>query len=116
MDEKDVLVSGGLGFEKVLWTCDVGCDQAIVDTPIFLGGKDVVADGEVVGVAIDELEWKHGEAIHHTLVAICARYDLMVTVSSLRCHRYDVILNCGEAGVRDLTSVGAGRWRRRGMP
>jgi hypothetical protein len=32
-----------------------------MDAAVFLGGKDVIADGEVVGVAVDELEGQHGD-------------------------------------------------------
>jgi hypothetical protein len=38
-----------------------------VNAAVFFGGKDVIADGEVVGIAVDELEGEHGEAFHHTL-------------------------------------------------
>ena len=33
--------------------------KAITHTAIFFGGKNVIADGEIVGVAIDELEGEH---------------------------------------------------------
>src|ERR1700751_2921343 len=38
-----------------------------MNAAIFFGGEDVVADGEKICVAIDELEGEHGEALHHTL-------------------------------------------------
>src|ERR1700751_909727 len=38
-----------------------------MNAAIFFGREDVVADGEKICVAIDELEGEHGEALHHTL-------------------------------------------------
>ena len=63
VDEQDVLVGRGLRFEKVGGVGDAGGDQAIANAAILFGRKDVIADGEVIGVAVDELEGEHEEAI-----------------------------------------------------
>ena len=66
VDEKYVLVGRWLGFEKVGGVGDAGGDQAIANAAILFGREYVVADGEVIGVAVDEFEREHDEAIHHT--------------------------------------------------
>jgi hypothetical protein len=61
VDQENVLIGGGLGLEEIFWSGYTIRDQAIADAAVFLGGKDVGADGEEIRVAIDELEGEHGE-------------------------------------------------------
>ena len=49
----------GWGSRKSFGVGDAGRDQAVADAAIFFGREDVVADGEVVRVAVDELEGEH---------------------------------------------------------
>ena len=60
MDEEDVLVARRLGFEEVGRFGDGLGDQTVVDEAVFLRGKDVGADWQIVSVAVDELEGEHG--------------------------------------------------------
>ena len=59
VDQEDVLIAGGLWLEKVFRAGDTGGDQAVADAAVLFGGKDVIADGKVIGVAIDQLEGEH---------------------------------------------------------
>jgi hypothetical protein len=59
VDEEDVLIGCGLRFEEVIRVGDASGDEAVADAAIFFGREDVVADGEVVRVAVDELEGEH---------------------------------------------------------
>ena len=59
VNEKNVLVLGGFGREEVLGTGELGFQQAFADAAVLFGWEDVLADGEVVAVAIDEFEREH---------------------------------------------------------
>ena len=60
VDQQNVQVGRGLRFEKIAGLGDAGRDQPIVNATVFFGREDVVADGQVVSVAVDELERQHG--------------------------------------------------------
>ena len=77
--QQNVLIGRGLRFEKICGLGDAVGDQPVVNAPIFFGGEDVVADGKVVGVAVDELEGEHGafSSYRHALL------------DSLSCHPED---------------------------
>src|SRR5215472_12916105 len=64
VDQQDVLVSGGLGFEEIRLLCNGGGDEPVADEPVFLRREDMAPDGEVVGVAINEFEREHGDNPH----------------------------------------------------
>src|SRR5215469_371103 len=64
VDQQDVLVSGGLGFEEIRLLCNGGGDEPVADEPVFLRREDVAPDGEEVGVAIYEFEREHGDNPH----------------------------------------------------
>ena len=89
--EQNVLIGGGLRLEKIRRLGDARGDQAIANAAIFFGGEDMRADREVVGVAVDELEGQHERALR--------------SYRRLNSDTLDVILNGGEAAVRDRTSV-----------
>ena len=73
MDQQNVEVGRGLGFEKVAHVGDAGGEKTVANAAIFFGRKDVSTDGEIVGVAIDELEGQHDEANHHTPIIVILR-------------------------------------------
>ena len=60
VDKQDVLVGGGLGLEEIVGVGDAGGDEAVANAAIFFRGEDVLADGQEIGVAVDELEGEHG--------------------------------------------------------
>ena len=49
----------GLGSRKSVRVGDAAGDQPVANATIFFGREDVIADGQVVGVAVDELEGEH---------------------------------------------------------
>src|SRR5215469_4465679 len=57
--QQNVLIGCRLGSEKVRGIGDSFFYQAPVYATVLLGGKDVLPDGEIVFVAVDELEGKH---------------------------------------------------------
>ncbi|MGC2646120.1 MAG: hypothetical protein WA261_07540, partial [Candidatus Sulfotelmatobacter sp.] len=58
--EEDVVVGGGLRLQKVGgFGCTV-CQQPVTNAVVFLGGEDVLADGEIVAVTVDKFEGEHG--------------------------------------------------------
>jgi hypothetical protein len=59
VDEKNVLISGWPRFEEVRLLGNAALDQAIANAAVFFGGEDVLADRQIVRVAVDELERKH---------------------------------------------------------
>ena len=59
--EKNVEVGRGCRFQEVGGVGDAGRNQAVVNAPVFLGREDVVADGQVIGVAVDEFEGEHDD-------------------------------------------------------
>jgi len=61
MDEKDVLITGGLWFDEIVVVSDSGSHEAIVNTAVFLGRKDMAADRQIIGVAVNEFEREHCE-------------------------------------------------------
>ena len=60
VDEQDVLIGRREGTGEVGLLGDAGFQQAIVNAFVLFRGEDVSADGEIVVVAVDELEGKHG--------------------------------------------------------
>jgi len=62
VDEEDVFVLGGLGCEKVIGLGGFRFQQTLADAAVFLGREDVLANGQVIAVAIDEFEREHGIA------------------------------------------------------
>src|SRR5215831_14314226 len=64
VDQQDVLVSGGLGFEEIRRLCNGGGDEPVADEAVLLRREDMAPDGEVVGVAIYEFEREHGDNPH----------------------------------------------------
>ena len=64
MDEENVLVGSGLGRKKVFRGSYFAFEQAIMDQAVLLGREDVLADGEVVAVAVDQFERKHGKGVN----------------------------------------------------
>jgi len=59
VDEENVFVLGGLGTEEICGRGSFRFQQAITDATVLLGREDVLTDGEVVVVAVDEFEGKH---------------------------------------------------------
>ncbi len=66
MHQQDVLVRRRLRFEEVRRVGDAVGNQSVVNAPVFFGREDMIADGKIVRVAVDEFEGEHGEANHHT--------------------------------------------------
>src|ERR1700674_3592785 len=60
MNEQHILVGCGLRSYKILLIGDSGLQQTFVHETIFLGREDMRADGEVVIIAINQLEREHG--------------------------------------------------------
>ena len=60
VNEKYVLIGGGLRFEEIGGVGHSSGDETVTNATVLFGGKDVIADGEVVGVAVDEFEGEHG--------------------------------------------------------
>ncbi len=59
VDQQNVLIRGGLGIQKVAGLCDARFQQPVVNAPVFFGREDVLADGEIVAVAVNQFEGKH---------------------------------------------------------
>ncbi len=68
--EQDVLVGSRLGFQEVRGLGNAACEQTVVDEPVLLGREDVSPDGQVVAVAVDELEEEHGVRFHDTAACL----------------------------------------------
>ena len=68
MEKDSIFRAATMGSQSIvpgLWAGDqegtwAGFQQAIVDSLVLFRGEDVSADGEIVVVAVDELEGKHG--------------------------------------------------------
>ncbi len=56
---QDVFVRGGLGRDEIGGLGHAGLQQPLVDQPVFLGGENMRTDGQIVVVAVDQLEWQH---------------------------------------------------------
>lgn len=59
MYQKNVEVGCRQGFEKITALGDAGRDQPIMNAPIFFGREDMLADRQVVCVAINKLKGQH---------------------------------------------------------
>src|SRR5581483_2239909 len=57
--EQDVMVRRGLRGNKILWLGDPAFKQTIMYAAVFFGREHVRPDGEIIVVAVDELERKH---------------------------------------------------------
>jgi len=64
--QPDFLIGRGLGFKEVFGLGDSLRDQPVAHPPVFFGGEDVVPDGKIVGVAVDQLERKHWMTLDNT--------------------------------------------------
>ena len=60
MNQQDVLVGCWMRRKKIRRIGHLRFDQPIMNAPIFFGRKDMLADGQEIVVAVDELEGKHG--------------------------------------------------------
>jgi len=59
VNQQNVLISGWFGFQKILRVRNAFSQQPVADAAIFLGGEDVLANGEVIRVTVDQLEGEH---------------------------------------------------------
>src|SRR5581483_5205841 len=59
VDEEDVAIGRRLGLEEVARIRNPARDQAIADVTILHSRKNMGPDGEMVGVAVNELEREH---------------------------------------------------------
>ena len=59
MHEQDVLIGSWFRFQKVVGFGDPARQQAFADFPVFLCREDMLADRQIVAVAVDQLEGKH---------------------------------------------------------
>src|SRR5580698_2308341 len=70
MNEQNVLISSRVGLQKIASLGVTSHKQPVTDSAIFPGGKNVLANGQVIRVAVDELEGEHGRTLHNTRLEI----------------------------------------------
>jgi hypothetical protein len=61
-----VLIGCGLRGYEVRGFGDSSVQQSVMNPTILLGGKDVCADGKIIVVAINQLEWEHESSLRFT--------------------------------------------------
>ena len=59
MHQQDILVAGAWGHHKIRRFGQSGFEKMLVDEPVFFRRKHMRANGQVIVVAVDQLEWKH---------------------------------------------------------
>jgi hypothetical protein len=78
VNESNVVIRRGSGGDEIIRICLMRRQQAIVDHPIFLGGKDVRTDGKKIVFRVDEAKRQAHELVpdHYFIcgIATCARY------------------------------------------
>jgi hypothetical protein len=50
-----------VGLNEITRISNTGPPESIADAPIFFGGKNMFADRQIIGVAVNELEWEHSK-------------------------------------------------------
>jgi len=75
VNQQDVVVGGWLRFQKIILFGDLRSSAAVRERPIFLGREDVFADGQIVGVAVDQFEGKHSAlSIQHSARSVAKNF------------------------------------------
>jgi hypothetical protein len=62
VNEKYVLVGSRLRLKEVAVVSDTGGKNAIADAAVLLGRKNVAADRQIIGIAVNKFERKHSWA------------------------------------------------------
>ena len=63
VDQHHVGFGGGLGCDEVEVVDQAEGEESLTNQAVFVGAKDMLADGEEVLFAIDELEGQHGPKV-----------------------------------------------------